>query len=72
MDRHPFDPVSAVGGIIAVVAGLLVLLGEAADLDAAGSWWLSGAAVLVGLAIIPWRRRPTPVAAAAPVPGDEA
>ena len=54
--RHPFDPVAAALGILAIVAGLLVALGEAVDLDTDGPWWLAGAAVLVGLAIIPWRR----------------
>ena len=33
MSRHLFDPVSAVLGVIAVVAGLLVAVGEAVDLD---------------------------------------
>ena len=56
MSRHPFDPVSAALGIFALVAGLFVMLGEAADVDARGPWWIAGAAVLVGLAIIPWRR----------------
>ena len=57
MHRHPFDPVSAVLGILAVAVGLLVALGELVDLDAAGPWWLAVAAGLVGAAIIPWRRR---------------
>jgi len=57
MHRHPFDPVSAVLGILAVAAGLLVALGELVDLDAAGPGWLAVAAVLVGAAIIPWRGR---------------
>jgi hypothetical protein len=61
--RHPFDPVSAVLGILAVAAGLLVTLGEPTDLDSRGPWWLAGAAVLVGVAIIPWRRRVKPTAA---------
>jgi hypothetical protein len=55
--RHPFDPVSAALGVLAVVAGLLVMLGEAADLETDGSWWFAAAAVVVGLAVIPWRRR---------------
>lgn len=72
MDRHPFDPVSAVLGILAVLAGLLVVLGEAADVDTTGAWWLTGAAILVGVAIIPWRHRSGPVPATATVPADEA
>ena len=31
VQRHPFDPVSAALGVLAVLAGLLVTLGEAAD-----------------------------------------
>ena len=57
MPRHPFDPVSAVLGVLAIVAGLLVAVGEAADFDTSGPWWVAAAAVLIGLALIPWRRR---------------
>jgi len=60
MQRHPFDPVAAALGILAIAAGLLVALGEAVDLQTDGRWWLAGAAVLVGLAIIPWRRPAAP------------
>jgi hypothetical protein len=72
MARHPFDPVSAVLGILTILGGLLVVLGEAADVDTTGSWWFTAAAILAGLAIIPWRRRPTSITPAAPVPADEA
>jgi hypothetical protein len=54
--RHPFDPISAALGILAVTAGLLVALGEVADVDTGGPWWAAAAAGLIGLAIIPWRR----------------
>ena len=57
MQRHPFDPVSAALGVLAVVLGLLVLTGELAAFDSDGGWWLAVAAVIVGLAIIPWRGR---------------
>ena len=60
MPRHPFDPVSAALGILAVTAALLVACNEVAHLDTRGPWWLAAAAVLVGLAIIPWRRRGRP------------
>jgi hypothetical protein len=58
MRRHPFDPVSAALGILSLVAGLVVLFGEAADVDTRGGGWIAVGAVLVGLAIIPWRRQP--------------
>ena len=59
MHRHPFDPVSAVLGILTITAGLLVALGGFGDLDSGAPWWLAAAAALAGLAIIPWRRRPS-------------
>ena len=67
MPRHPFDPVSAVLGILALAAGLLVAAGEVAHLDTRGPWWLAAATVLVGLAIIPWRRQGRSNAADLPV-----
>jgi hypothetical protein len=60
MHRHPFDPLSAVLGVIAVVAGLLVAVGEAVDLDVNVAWLFTAAAILIGLAIIPWQRRMSP------------
>jgi hypothetical protein len=57
MQRHPFDPVSAALGVLAVALGILVLTGELGAFDTDGAWWLALAAVVVGLAIIPWRRR---------------
>jgi hypothetical protein len=58
MRRHPFDPVSAALGIVAVTAGLLALFGDAADIGTRNGQWITVAAVLVGLVIIPWRRDP--------------
>lgn len=72
MRRHSFDPVSAALGIFAVVAGLFVMLGEAAEVDARGPWWIAGAAVLVGLAIIPWRRGPAKDVSSANAPTEDA
>jgi drug/metabolite transporter (DMT)-like permease len=65
VERHPFDPVSAVLGVLAAVAGILVTVG--ADVDTDGPWWLAAAAVLVGLAVIPWRRRSSSPPPAVPV-----
>ena len=55
MSRHVFDPVSAVLGVLAVLAGLLVAIGEAVDLDVNLAWLITAAAILIGLALIPWR-----------------
>jgi hypothetical protein len=57
MQRHSFDPVSAAIGVLAVILGLLVLTGELSGFDSEGGWWIAVAAVIVGLAIIPWRGR---------------
>jgi hypothetical protein len=56
MQRHRFDPVSAVLGVLAVALGILVLTGELDSFDTEGAWWLALAAIVIGLAIIPWRR----------------
>jgi heme/copper-type cytochrome/quinol oxidase subunit 2 len=54
MERHRFDPISAVLGIVAGVGGLGVALdvghGQRIDL----SWWVVAFAVLLALAIVPW------------------
>lgn len=57
MQRHPFDLVSAALGVLAVALGVLVLSGELGEFDTEGAWWLAFAALVVGVAIIPWRRR---------------
>ena len=57
MSRHVFDPVSAVLGTFAVVASLLVAIGVAVDLDIDMAWLITVAAILIGLAIIPWTGR---------------
>jgi hypothetical protein len=70
MQRHPVDPVSAALGLLAVAAGVLVAAGAFADIDDRGAWWLVVAAVVLGVAIVPWRWRTAP--AEAPVPPDVA
>ena len=72
MRRHPFDALSAALGVLAVLGGSLVVLGEAVDLDTGGPWWLAVAAALVGLAIIPWRGRAPLDDTATAVPVDDA
>jgi hypothetical protein len=61
MHRHPFDPVSAVLGILAVTFGLLVALDEFGDGGGNAGWWIAVAAVVVGVALLPWRRGRNPV-----------
>ncbi len=55
MQRHPFDAVSAALGALAIALGALVASGTVGSFDTRGAWWLAGAAIVVGLAIIPWR-----------------
>jgi hypothetical protein len=57
MQRHPFDPVSAVLGVLAVALGVLVVSGQLGEFDTEGAWWIALAALVIGVAIIPWRRR---------------
>ena len=54
MQRHPFDPVSAVLGVLAVALGVLVATRSLGGFDTAGGWWLAAAAAALGVAIIPW------------------
>jgi hypothetical protein len=57
MQRHSFDPVSAALGVLAVALGVLVVTGQLGSFDTDGAWWIALAALVIGLAIIPWRRR---------------
>jgi|HigsolmetaAR201D_1030396.scaffolds.fasta_scaffold29664_2 type VI protein secretion system component VasK len=56
MPRHPFDAVSAVLGILAVTFGLLVMVGELGTRGSDAGWWIAIAAVVMGIALLPWRR----------------
>jgi hypothetical protein len=57
MQRHSFDPLSAVLGVLAVALGVLVVTGQLAAFDTDGAWWVALAALVIGVAIIPWRHR---------------
>lgn len=57
VQRHRFDPISGALGVIAVVLGALVVSGQLAGVGGESGWWIAVAAVIIGLAIIPWRRR---------------
>jgi hypothetical protein len=56
MQRHHFDPVSAALGVLVVALGVLVVTGELGAFDTDGGWWFALAAIVLGIAIIPWRR----------------
>ncbi len=60
MDRHRFDPLSLVLGLLATGVGLFVLTGAADSNDVNLGAWVAGAAVILGLGVIPWGRRPPP------------
>jgi K+ transporter len=72
MQRHPVDPVSAVLGLLAVALGVLVAAGALDDTH--GGWWLVIAAVVIGVALLPWtwRRQEAVEVAAAPDAAEEA
>jgi hypothetical protein len=57
VQRHPFDPISAVFGVLAVALGILVATRSLGGFDTAGGWWLAAAAAVVGVALIPWNLR---------------
>ena len=57
MHSHRFDPVSAILGVVAALAAVLVMLGDPAPLDGADvGIWLAIGLVLAGAALFPWRR----------------
>ena len=65
---HHVDPVSAVLGIIACVAGAVTIAGAADPFgtDATGVW-IAATIAAIGIALLPWdriRRPPKPIAAA--------
>ena len=57
-EAHPFDAISAVLGILACLAGLLVVTASA-DIFAAddAGVWVAAAAIAIGTALLPWGRR---------------
>lgn len=55
MTRHRFDLVSAVLAVFAVAGGVAVMTGESDWPGASAGWWVSAAALIIGLAMIPRR-----------------
>lgn len=61
MNRHPFEPLSAALGIIAMAIGLAVITGSIDNISSNGGAWLAVAALVLGLGLIPRaQRRTTP------------
>ena len=63
MRSHPFDPVSAVLALIALVAGILVVNGATVPLEGDVAPWFAVIALIFGLLLLPWtmlRRRSRP------------
>ena len=59
MNAHRFDPLSAVLGIVAIMAGVLVMLGDADPLSSGLGPWIAVGALATGIALLPWGRRRT-------------
>jgi hypothetical protein len=57
MTAHRFDPLSAVLGIVAIVTGVLVMLGDTNPLSSDFGPWIAIGALAIGIALLPWRRR---------------
>lgn len=60
MHRHPFDPLAAALGIVAIALGVLVATADIDDLGADAGIWLAIGVLVVGLGLIPWTRRHRP------------
>lgn len=54
MHSHPFDPVSAVLALIALVAGILVIAGSTLPFEANVGPWLAAVALVFGVFLLPW------------------
>lgn len=57
MTAHRFDPLSAVLGIVAIVTGALVMLGDTNPLSSNFGPWIAIGALAIGIALLPWGRR---------------
>lgn len=59
MQSHRFDPVSAVLGLIVLVASIMVMSGASVPFDADIGPWLAVIALAFGVVLLPWgMRRP--------------
>jgi len=57
MTAHRFDPISAVLGIVAIVIGVLVMLGDTDPFASGLGPWITIGALAIGIALLPWGRR---------------
>lgn len=57
MHSHRFDPVSAVLGLIALVAGVLTIAGSTVPFDGDVGPWLAVVALAFGVLVLPWGLR---------------
>ena len=57
MRRHSIDPLSAVLGLAATAAGIIVAVGRADSFTDDAAWWIALLALLLGVALVPWNRR---------------
>jgi hypothetical protein len=54
MRSHPFDPVSALLALIALVVGTLVIAGSTLPFEANVGPWLAAIALAFGVSLLPW------------------
>lgn len=59
MRRHPFDPLAAALGLAVIALAVAVSLFELDRLEDNLLFVVAGAAVLLALFVIPWRRDPS-------------
>lgn len=57
MPAHRFDPLSAVLGIVAIITGVLVMLGDTDPLSTNLGPWIAVGALAIGVVLLPWRQR---------------
>lgn len=57
MRAHRLDPVSAILGLVALIAAILVIGGSTVPFDADVGPWLAIVAVAFGLLLLPWGLR---------------
>ena len=57
MTAHRFDLIAAALGVVAIAVGLLVATASIDNIDADAGWWFAVAALVLGIALVPWTRR---------------